>query len=244
MLDPTKVPVKIRVEKVNNQMKVFVTDDNADSENWRSWVDLHLPEIFQEGFFGFTSGNAGGIRNDIDLTKVIVTDLDPNSPYLQFADSKTEIRYFTLNDEEEKEKEEPTTAKDIFHMKKKVNKYSETGKGIKFEGTDSQEDILYKIYENIHLFNLNLKEMMGEARLKLMDPSSRLEIDSMPDLMTDMKYTQETIEYIGQNMLNVNGTLHYLASGRYLQEAAQNQQAAQQNSLPDLSTIGEIIYVN
>ena len=35
MLDPTKEPVKIKLEKRKKKMIVFVTDDNAQSNNWR-----------------------------------------------------------------------------------------------------------------------------------------------------------------------------------------------------------------
>ncbi|CAI2366268.1 unnamed protein product [Moneuplotes crassus] len=228
MIDPTRVPAKVRVEKIESQIKVFVIDDNSNSENWRSCITTRYNGIPKDGFFGFTSGNANGIRNDIDILKIIIADLDPNSPYVQFDDDKkTETRYFSLKDEEEKEYEDdPETANDIFHMKRKVSKYSEAGKGIQFLSSDSQEDVLYKVYEGLHQFNLNMKEMIKEARYKLMDPNSKVEETSVPNLMKDLTYTRDSIEYMGQSINNLNKTLNYLLSGQYAQDAARMQQTA------------------
>lgn len=214
MLDPTKQRVKIRFQRIGSKITVLLTDDNINSENWRTCLDFTIQGLNYQGYIGFTSGNYGVIKNDIDFYKLIAYDYDPKSPYVRFKDSAAEVRYFSLHDETEKEEAKPTEkAKDILHMKKTKSQFSEAGKGIIFTNKDTQEDAFFKLWETVYQYNIVMGEMIKTIKDTSEDNSNVIK----PNMFEDLKFTEDTIEYIGQNVHQMNNTLNYLGSGSYKQ---------------------------
>ncbi|CAI2366715.1 unnamed protein product [Moneuplotes crassus] len=241
MLDPTKAPVKMRFEKVASQLKILITDDNAESDNLRSCMNTYISGIPNQGFFGFTSGNANGVLNDIDILKIVVADLEKSSLYLKTQENEPDDVYFSLSDEQEKVYEDdPLSAQDIFHMQRKDGEYSDVGNGINFETTDSQEEVLYKVYEQLYQFNINMKEMIEEARNQLTNPNSRLEETTIPNLMKDLKYTREALDYMAQGINTLDKSMNYIASGKYAEEEAQAQQQARIAPLQEADAVDRL----
>lgn len=214
VLDPTKQRVKIRFQKIGTKITVLLTDDNVNSENWRTCIDYSVEGINYQGYIGFTSGNYGVIKNDIEFYKLIAYDYDPTSPYVRFKDSTAEVRYFSLHDEAEKEEVKSTDkAKDVLHMEKTKDQFSETGKGIMFTNKDTQEEAFFKLWETVHQYNI----VMGEMIKTIKDTSEADPNLVKPNMLEDLKFTEDTIEYIGQNVHQMNSTLNYLGSGKYKQ---------------------------
>lgn len=244
ILNPNAVPVKIRVEKIVSKLNIYVTDDSVKSENWRQCLSFHNSALNFHGYFGFTAGNGNNILNDIDITKVMVLDLDPNSIYLTETEGDAEVRFIDFRDEREKEfgeDEEPSVsdkAADIFHLKNKVNQFSEAGKGIKFEYSDTKEDTLYKIWEIMKVYNLNLAEMIKSLRKYQKDQSESngelLDPANFQKLVEDLRYAQETVEFVGQNVHNMNGTLTFLTDPEARRNSQKNKQYNPTDEIADL----------
>ena len=246
ILNPTAVPVKIRVEKIVSKLNIYVTDDSAKSENWRQCLSFHNSALSFHGYFGFTAGNGNNILNDIDILKVLIMDLDPNSIYLTDKEGSAEVRFIDFRDEREKEfgdDEEPSLsdrAADIFHLKNKVSQFSEAGKGIKFDDRDSKEETLYKIWEIMKVYNLNLAEMIkslrkfqkdqSDSNSELMDPAN------FQKLVEDLRYAQETVEFVGQNVHNMNGTLTFLTNPDSRKTPPQTREYNPTDEIADLIT--------
>jgi hypothetical protein len=216
---------------MGSKITVLLTDDNANSENWRTCIDYNVQGINYQGYVGLTSGNYGVIKNDIDFYKIIVNDYDPNSPNIRFKDSASDIRYFSLHDEEEKENKAPNSAKDLFHMQRAKNQFSEAGKGVNFSNKDTQEEALFKLWETTHTYNIFMTDIIKTIKeTQTYNPN-----EIRPNMLEDIKYTETTIEYIGQNLHQMNSTLNYLASGQYKQPAYSPDEI----KLPEVATIGK-----
>jgi hypothetical protein len=231
VLDPTKQPVKIRFQKMGSKISVLLTDDNANTENWRTCINYSVQGINYQGYIGLTSGNYGVIKNDIDFYKIIVNDYDPNSPNIKFKDLDADVRYFSLHDEEEKENEAPKNAKDLFHMQKEKNQFSEAGKGVIFTNKDTQEEALFKLWETIRTYNIFMGDIIKTIKETQEDNSNEIR----PNMLEDIKYTETTIEYIGQNLHQMNSTLNFLGSGQYKQPV----NSPGEIKLPEEATIGK-----
>lgn len=214
VLDPTVVPVKIRVEKIMNKLSVFVTDDSADSNNWRNCVSFHNSKLNYHGYFGFTSGNLNGITNDIDIQSFRISDLSPSSVYLSKDNRDAEIGYIDFKDAQE----EPKKAKDILHNNKvrMESKYAEVMKAIEFADDDDTELLLFKFWETIRMYNINLGSMVRTLRNYEREKSEIFEQTgedkNLPQLTQDLKNAQDSIETIGNSMMYINDTLTFLSS--------------------------------
>ena len=214
LLDPTKVSVKIKVQKIGNKLSVFQVDGNSNPEKWRSCVIFHNDFLNYEGYIGFTSGNTNHILNDIDIMSVMVTDHDPKSPYFSYESG-------LLSKEEHKEyvyypMGPPSTSNDILHTSHRVGKLENTMKLIEFNLEDKKETILFKMWETLHVFNLNLSNLINTLQKFENDKLGLIKqwiSDNQFTLMTsNLMKSKESVGTINNILHSLNDTVTFLSS--------------------------------
>ena len=213
MLDPTKVEIKLRVEKLGNKLSIFVTDDNAKSQNWRSWVMFHNEFLNYQGYLGFTAGNTNNILNDIDILSIMIYDNDPNSPYAtNDVVNSAEVRYVDFRNEPNSG---PTTAKDILHTQS--NSSNVTAQQIvEFKLQDNKEQLLLKAWETLRIYNLNMANLIKTLRrfdkdkMELLKQST--EDKRLLSVIQNLQQAKIAIDMIGNSLVSVNDTVTFLSS--------------------------------
>ena len=85
---------------------------------------------------------------------------------------------------------------------------------------------------------------MNDAIPKTPQPADTIDPNSVPNLVNDIQYIKDTIEYLGQNLYQLNNTLQYMASGAYLTDESDQIQQQPQVQLPDQSVISIIFISN
>ena len=213
MLNPTKVETKLRVKKLGNKLSIFVTDDNAKSQNWRSWVMFHNEFLNYQGYLGFTAGNTNNILNDIDILSIMIYDNDPNSPYTtNDVVNSAEVRYVDFRN---KPNSGPTTAKDILHTQS--NSSNVTAQQIvEFKLQDNKEQLLLKAWETLHIYNLNMANLIKTLRrfdkdkMELLKQST--EDKRLLSVIQNLQQVKIAIDMIGNSLVSVNDTVTFLSS--------------------------------
>jgi len=225
---------------------MFVTDDNELSENWRQCFSFHSPEFNYEGYFGFTAGNSVNKVNDIDFKRVAVFDLDKNSIYSMDGGSGINIKKIDFREDAEIEraKQNPNTSNDIFHLKKKVSRYTSVGSSIHIEESDDLEKTMFKMWEIIRLYNVNIGDMIDTLKKHQDDEGLEDDFVLNPEnhdkLFADLQYSQNTIEFMGQNLHMMNSSLEFYSPEK-IKERAKEPYEAQPASKSAVDEINSII---
>ena len=170
--------------------------------------------ISYEGYIGFTSGNTNHILNDIDILSLTITDHDPQSFYfkkeagLVFEDNHAEYVFFPMGI--------PSTSGDILHTKHKVNKLQTSMKLIEFANQDNNEQILFKMWETLHIFNLNLSNLINtlrkfeEDRLKVL--KQWIDENQLEFMSQNLIESRASLELINNAMRSLNDTVTFLST--------------------------------
>ena len=213
MLDPTKVEIKLRVEILGNKLSIFVTDDNAKSQNWRSWVMFHNEFLNYQGYLGFTAGNTNNILNDIDILSIMIYDNDPNSPYAtNDVVNSAEVRYVDFRN---KPNSGPTTAKDILHTQSNSNNVT-AQQIVEFKLQYNKEQLLLKAWETLRIYNLNMANLIKTLRrfdkdkMELLKQST--EDKRLLSVIQNLQQAKIAIDMIGNSLVSVNDTVTFLSS--------------------------------
>ena len=215
ILDPTKVNTKIRIEKINGKISLFVTDDSAQSENWRSWVVFHNELLNYQGFIGFTAGNVNNIVNDIDIFSVKLYDNDPNSIYIlkNTPTNNAEVRYVDFRNETNAN---PTSSQDILHRQKNTIDESYSHKTVEFRLEDNKEQLLINMWETLRIYNLNMANLIKTMRRFDKDRSELVkqstEDKKLTSIFQNLQDAKITIDLIGNSLVTVNDTVTFLSS--------------------------------
>ena len=212
MLDPTKVNTKIRIEKVGGKLSVFVTDDSAQSENWRNWVVFHNELLNYQGFIGFTAGNTNNIVNDIDILSVMLYDIDQSSIYASNKiDESDNTKYIDLNDKVDIS----SFSKKFFHNQNILN-LTNIHDTIEFKIVDNKEQVLTKVWEALRIYNINMANLIKTMRRFDKDRSDLIkqstEDKRLLSIFQNIQVAKTTIDLIGNSLVSVNDTVTFLSS--------------------------------
>ena len=144
----------------------------------------------------------------------MVEDLDPRSTYLADDYSGAQIQYIDLSGTNIKN---PKVAKDILHredIKLGGKNDQDFSKVISLQESDDSEELLYKIYKTLRIYNLNLSGMIKTLRDYEKEEES-LKTDlindpELPKLVDDINKSKSSIDVIGNSVVNINDTLTFL----------------------------------
>ena len=88
------------------------------------------------------------------------------------------------------------------------------------------------------VYNLNLAEMIKSLRKYQKDQSESngelLDPANFQKLVEDLRYAQETVEFVGQNVHNMNGTLTFLTDPEARRNSQKNKQYNPTDEIADL----------
>lgn len=212
--NPTYQPLRMRIEKFNNKFRVTVVETG---NVFRKCIEYISPMLQYQGYIGITSSNQGNTINDIEINKMMIEDLDNNSVYLSAEYDGADVRYVDMRDPENAN---PNTARDILHTRGiNVGKNPDApppGKVIEFSDNDDTEQILYKFWKSLRLYNLNLVTMLKTLR-DYEKEEEEIQSDfatnpNLPQLLADLENSKNTIDIIGNSIVDMNDTLTFLAS--------------------------------